>query len=115
MVAWQGVYVDGRRGFSGHSRAALADVLCRLSAPVLLAAQLALPGEARQLAPRQRAILAHVARGATNKQIARDLDISPATVKTTLERLFRASRTANRAALVDWWRSGDAPEHVPVR
>ena len=58
------------------------------------------------LAPRQHDILSRVALGATNKQIARDLDISPATVKTMLERLFRASGASNRAALVDWWRSG---------
>ncbi|MER9343871.1 LuxR C-terminal-related transcriptional regulator [Mesorhizobium sp. M0601] len=33
-----------------------------------------------------------VNKGMTNKQIAKDLDISPATVKTLLERLFRIRR-----------------------
>ncbi len=56
------------------------------------------------LAPRQTEILARVALGWTNKHIARDLRISPATVKTTLERLFRVSGAQNRTALVEWWR-----------
>jgi DNA-binding CsgD family transcriptional regulator len=56
------------------------------------------------LAPRQSAIVARVARGWSNKRIARDLDISPATVKTHLERLYRITGAANRAALAAWWR-----------
>jgi DNA-binding CsgD family transcriptional regulator len=40
----------------------------------------------------------------TNKRIALDLGISPATVKTILERLFRISGAPNRTALVEWWR-----------
>jgi len=45
----------------------------------------------------------------TNKQIARDLDISPATVKTFLERLLRLSKADNRTALAEWWRRGGPP------
>jgi DNA-binding NarL/FixJ family response regulator len=58
------------------------------------------------LASRQVEIVERVARGWTNKQIAKDLDISPATVKTLLERLFRVSDSGNRAALVQWWLTG---------
>ena len=36
----------------------------------------------------------------TNKQIARALNISPGTVKTMLERLYRTTRSAGRTALV---------------
>jgi two-component system nitrate/nitrite response regulator NarL len=56
------------------------------------------------LAPRQYDIVSRVALGWTNKRIARDLGISPATVKTILERLFRMSGAENRTALVEWWR-----------
>jgi DNA-binding NarL/FixJ family response regulator len=59
-----------------------------------------------ELAPRQRDIVWRVALGWSNKRIARDLEISPATVKTILERLFRTSGAGNRTALVEWWRRG---------
>jgi len=58
------------------------------------------------LAPRQHQIVSRVALGWSNKRIARDLEISPATVKTILERLFRASGADNRTALLEWWRRG---------
>ncbi|MER8804136.1 helix-turn-helix transcriptional regulator [Mesorhizobium sp. M0998] len=50
-----------------------------------------------------------VNKGMTNKQIAKDLDISPATVKTLLERLFRISKAKNRIALIHWWQGTDHP------
>jgi hypothetical protein len=56
--------------------------------------------------------VSRVALGWTNKQIAKDLDISPATVKTLLERLFRVSGSSNRAGLVQWWHDGLATPKV---
>ena len=104
LVAWIGVLVDGRRGFHGAEHAACVELSSRLALPLRVAA--ALDDDVRRipLAPRQSEILGRVALGWTNKRIARDLEISPATVKTMLERLFRVSGASNRAALVAWWR-----------
>jgi DNA-binding CsgD family transcriptional regulator len=106
LVAWIGVLVDGRRGFRSAEQAGFAELSARLALPLRVAA--ALDDDVRRipLAPRQSEILARVALGWTNKRIARDLEISPATVKTLLERLFRVSGAQNRTALVEWWRGG---------
>lgn len=108
LVAWIGVLVDGRRGFRGAEQARLAEPSARLALPLRIAA--ALDDDVRRipLAPRQSEIVARVALGWTNKRIARDLEISPATVKTMLERLFRVSGAQNRTALVEWWRRGSS-------
>jgi DNA-binding CsgD family transcriptional regulator len=106
MVAWAGVYVDGHRDFLEAERHALAGIMAGLAEPLRVAALLADDRAARALAPRQHEIVARLALGRSNKQIARDLDISPATVKTQLERLYRLSGAANRAALVAWWQAG---------
>jgi DNA-binding CsgD family transcriptional regulator len=109
MVAWLGVYVDDPEGFADGERAALARVAAELAAPLRAAALLDDIAASAALAPRQRAILARVARGWSNKQIAADLAIAPATVKTVLERLYDASGAPNRAALVRWWLAGGNP------
>lgn len=106
MLAWLGLYVEGRRGFRDDERAALTITADRLAAPLRLAALFEDPGLPVRLSRRQSEIMVRVAGGLTNKQIARDLDISPATVKTFLERLFHMSGAANRAALVRWWSFG---------
>jgi DNA-binding NarL/FixJ family response regulator len=51
---------------------------------------------ARLLTERERDVLAHVARGETNKQIARALAISPATVKVHVERIIGKLGVADR-------------------
>lgn len=107
MLAWLGLYVEGRRGFRDDERAALTTTVGRLAAPLRLAAILDEPGQPLRLSARQSEIVARVGQGWTNKRIARDLDISPATVKTFLERLYRMSGAANRAALVEWWHGWD--------
>lgn len=104
LLAWLGLYVEGRRALRDDERAALAAVAQQLVLPLRLASALQTRNPRVELAPRQREIVGRVARGWTNKRIAKDLDISPATVKTLLERLFRVSGAANRAALVQWWR-----------
>jgi DNA-binding CsgD family transcriptional regulator len=103
MRAWLGLYVDEKRGFRAHERAALAAVAAQLANPLRAAAVLNDGSGTFGLTRRQSEIMTRVAKGMTNKQIARDLDISPSTVKTLLERMFRVSQARNRAALVLWW------------
>ena len=109
MLSWLGVYVDARRGFCDQERVALAQVAAELAAPLRLAALVENAPAPIRLSPRQTEIMVRLARGMTNKQIARDLDVSPATVKTFLERLLRLSKADNRTALADWWRRGGSP------
>jgi DNA-binding NarL/FixJ family response regulator len=52
------------------------------------------------LSRRETEILQKVAYGATTKEVARDLDISPHTVKTHLERIFEKLGANDRAQAV---------------
>jgi DNA-binding NarL/FixJ family response regulator len=56
--------------------------------------------EATPLSKREREILQKVADGATTKQVASDLGISPHTVKTHLERIFEKLGANDRAQAV---------------
>jgi DNA-binding NarL/FixJ family response regulator len=56
--------------------------------------------EAAPLSKREREILQKVADGATTKQVASDLGISPHTVKTHLERIFEKLGANDRAQAV---------------
>jgi DNA-binding NarL/FixJ family response regulator len=57
----------------------------------------------RRFTARESEILAHIARGSTNKEIARSLGISERTVKTHLERLFlRRGLHSRSEATADW-------------
>jgi DNA-binding NarL/FixJ family response regulator len=60
----------------------------------------ALPGSTVALTSRQRDVLQLLARGLPNKRIARDLDVSEATVKVHLLAIFRALRVRNRTQAV---------------
>jgi len=108
-LAWLGLYVDGRRGFSEREQTELARVAAQLAAPLRLAAVLEGSPTPPRLSPRQAEIMMLVNKGMTNKQIAKDLDISPATVKTLLERLLRISKAKNRIALIHGWQGTDQP------
>jgi len=57
-------------------------------------------GEAASLSQRQREILAHVARGQTDKQIARELGLSPRTVEMHVAGALKALNCSTRAQAV---------------
>jgi DNA-binding CsgD family transcriptional regulator len=58
---------------------------------------------ALRLTPRQRELLRLAALGRTDKEIASALGVSYHTVRTHLERLYRAHGATNRTALVALW------------
>jgi DNA-binding NarL/FixJ family response regulator len=58
------------------------------------------PGEAAPLSKREREILQKIANGATTKEVASELGISPHTVKTHLERIFEKLGANDRAQAV---------------
>ncbi|GEM_PF-6142649 len=109
MIAWAGLFVDSRQPFNDRERAQLGALCEQIVGPMRVAALLAQGRWALSLSRRQHEILSRVALGWTNKRIARDLDISAATVKTVLERLYRRSGCANRAALVARYRNSVGP------
>ncbi len=55
-------------------------------------------GGAALLSPRERQVLTLVASGLTDRQVARRLDLAPATVSKHLARVYRRTGAANRAA-----------------
>lgn len=52
--------------------------------------------EAEKLTPREREILVHLARGASNKEIARDLDLAESTVKIHVQGILRKLSLTSR-------------------
>lgn len=54
------------------------------------------------LSPREREVAEAVARGLTDKEIARELGLSPASVRTYLNRLFEKTGAQRRAGLARW-------------
>lgn len=74
-----------------------------VSAPVMAASPQNPPGKpAPAPSPREQAVAAAVARGLTDKQIARELGLSVSSVRTYLGRLFEKSGVQRRAGLVAW-------------
>ena len=57
------------------------------------------------LTPRECEILDHLAKGASNKEIARSLDVSPNTVKTHVASLFQKLEVSGRGKAVEEARS----------
>jgi two-component system, NarL family, nitrate/nitrite response regulator NarL len=57
---------------------------------------------AKGLSPRETQILRHLANGCSNKAIARELNISEATVKVHLNALLRKVRASNRTQAAMW-------------
>jgi DNA-binding NarL/FixJ family response regulator len=67
------------------------------------------------LSPRQRQVLALVARGLTDRQIAQQLNISAPTVRSHLEAIFEKTRTTNRTAAARWANQYlDEPGAIPA-
>lgn len=112
------VFNRSRAGFSRRDRA-VVDLLAphlsqalvrreRLAALVTAARRTALVSEqmalsfARlpELTPRERHVAVHVAEGSTDREVARNLGISPRTVHKHLEQIYRKLGIANRASLV---------------
>ncbi|MGC1301675.1 MAG: HD domain-containing phosphohydrolase [Caulobacteraceae bacterium] len=56
------------------------------------------PAPSPQITQREREVLAHLARGSSNKEIARILGISPSTAGTHVENLYRKLGVGTRAA-----------------
>jgi len=68
-----------------------------------------LRGRCIEFAPRQREILALVAEGMADKEIAVKLGVSARTVRTHLERLYQRYGLHSRSAAVALWLRNGAP------
>ncbi len=55
-----------------------------------------------RLSDREQAILVHLTQGASNKHIARELNVAEATVKTHIKSLLRKIRVSNRTQAAMW-------------
>jgi len=66
------------------------------------------PVVAAELTPREREVMSYVATGATNRDIARCLEISEGTVKSHLKRIAEKFGTTNRAAALAMYLAMDA-------
>jgi LuxR family maltose regulon positive regulatory protein len=53
-----------------------------------------------ELTARERSIIEFIARGQSNKEIARELDVAPETIKTHLKRIFQKLSAESRAQAV---------------
>ena len=65
----------------------------------------------RDLTPREREVIALVVRGATDREIARDLGITANTVNIHLMSIKRKLRVTNRVSLATLY-YGDMPYHL---
>ncbi len=65
-----------------------------------------------QLTPREKDILRHLARGGSNKEIARDLTLQEVTVKVHLKKVFRKLGVSSRvqAARLAWEAGLESPD-----
>ena len=69
----------------------------------------------RPLTPRELQVLTMVSRGLSNPQVARDLHLSPATVKTHVSRILAKLRAGSRTeAAVEAVHAGLLPERGPA-
>lgn len=86
-----------RREFTPHDRA-----LLDLVEPAFIAALRRRRPREAGLSPREREVAQAVARGLTDKQIARELGLSVPSVRTYLQRLFQKTGCTRRSALAPW-------------
>jgi DNA-binding CsgD family transcriptional regulator len=123
-----GVSVDrGHGGFTDHERALLDRLRPHLTAARNNAAQfsqalsrspLAVRDDAPavpldRLTDRERDVLARVASGQTNAQIARSLDISVGTVRKHVEHILCRLEVPSRTAAAVCYITGSAPQQAP--
>jgi DNA-binding NarL/FixJ family response regulator len=80
LLSAVGTVLDGGRALSPSLVPALAGVVAPTGGPA--------PSGAADLTEREREILSHLVRGARNREIARELFLSPATVKTHLNHIY---------------------------
>jgi DNA-binding NarL/FixJ family response regulator len=80
LLAGVRTVLDGGRALSPSLVPALAGVVAPTGSTT--------PDRAADLTDRERQILAHLVRGARNREIAQDLFLSPATVKTHLNHIY---------------------------
>lgn len=66
-------------------------------------------GEVVQLSGREETILLHLTRGASNKHIARELEVAEATVKVHVKSILRKIRAQNRTQAAMWARDRQMP------
>jgi DNA-binding CsgD family transcriptional regulator len=119
-----GVSIDrGRGGFTDHDRALLERLRPHLTAArdnaVLFSQALsrsplaglddALPAPLDRLTDRERDVLARIASGHTNAQIARALDISAGTVRKHVEHILSRLGVPSRTAAAVCYITGSAP------
>jgi two-component system, NarL family, nitrate/nitrite response regulator NarL len=64
--------------------------------PKSSAVQAAVPSELNKLSPREREILGFIARGQSNKEIARELDLAESTVKIHVQNILRKLNLTSR-------------------
>ena len=94
---WRGRH---RQEFQAHDKA-LLDLIEPAFVAALCRVQPA-PADGQLLSPREQQVAAAVARGLTDKEIARELGLAPSSVRTYLNRLFDKTGTQRRAGLVHW-------------
>lgn len=61
------------------------------------------PDPARELSPREREVLAYVARGLTNPEISASLHVSENTVRFHLKNIYEKLRVTNRTEAAAWY------------
>jgi DNA-binding CsgD family transcriptional regulator len=83
----------------------LCPLLNQITATVARSAGCPGAQDVAQLTPRQRELLARLAAGATNAQIAAELGISARTVAKHLEHVYEALGVSNRTAAAARWRA----------
>jgi HD-GYP domain-containing protein (c-di-GMP phosphodiesterase class II)/DNA-binding CsgD family transcriptional regulator len=93
---------DAARGrFDPEVVEALLACVCGPDAPRAAAASAAQrrpASSAARLSARETDVLRSISRGASNKEVARELDLSPSTVRTHVESVFRKLECSTRAA-----------------
>lgn len=91
-----------RREFDTHDKSALDLVEPAFIAALRRAQRRRAPPALELLSPREREVAALVARGLTDKAVARELGLSVSSVRTYLRRLAAKSGVQRRAALGGW-------------